>query len=261
MISVVNKYFSVIILFNLLHTMKNPYKILGVSKTATKKEIKKAYYKLSLKYHPDKLDGKDEKFKEVVVAYKVLTEHRDAYDNGEMINEKEVWEKWNELDAMKKKYQSSSEEKEDIIAAYIKSKGKMEEIFNAIPFVTLDDEDRIVSIITSAVNNEGVKRYRKFFEEKEVDKKKRRKILEDEEVEAEVAKKDLMEHMKARYHVESKDMEGKNLEDLGLILKDRQKSSWHSMIKGIEERYGSVEDDEVIDFSVKKKKKKKSKKN
>ena len=47
----------------------NPYSILGVDKTATKEEVKKAYRKLAMKYHPDRNDGKDQKFKEVKEAY------------------------------------------------------------------------------------------------------------------------------------------------------------------------------------------------
>src|SRR5260221_2424760 len=60
------------------------YKILGVSKSATPQEIKTAYRKLALQYHPDKNKGKEaeEKFKEVTKAYEVLsdTQKRQTYD-------------------------------------------------------------------------------------------------------------------------------------------------------------------------------------
>ncbi|CAD2213248.1 DnaJ domain/DnaJ C terminal domain containing protein, putative [Angomonas deanei] len=62
------------------------YKVLGISKTATASEIKKAYHQLALKYHPDKnTDNREEaerKFKEVSEAYDVLSdeEKRKVYD-------------------------------------------------------------------------------------------------------------------------------------------------------------------------------------
>jgi len=69
---------------------KNYYKILNVSRTANKKEIKKAYKELALKYHPDKnTDGDKEHaekmFTEVAEAYEVLSdeEMRAKYDRGE----------------------------------------------------------------------------------------------------------------------------------------------------------------------------------
>ena len=52
---------------------KTPYEILGVPKGATADEIKKAYRKLAIKYHPDKPGGDEEKFKEVSDAYDKLT--------------------------------------------------------------------------------------------------------------------------------------------------------------------------------------------
>jgi len=71
---------------------KNYYKILGVKRSASKKEIKKAYRDLALRWHPDKVseDEKEEaekKFQDIGEAYEVLSddELKGKYDRGEEV--------------------------------------------------------------------------------------------------------------------------------------------------------------------------------
>ena len=65
--------------------MKDLYKILGISKSASDNDIKKAYKKLAFQYHPDKNKSSDaeSKFREISEAYDILmnTDKRRIYDN------------------------------------------------------------------------------------------------------------------------------------------------------------------------------------
>ena len=92
-----NFILSIFILFSLTLSRKTKssnddekdfYKILGVNKNATEAEIKKAYRKLALKWHPDKnpnnREEAEEKFKKINEAYSVLSDKnkRKQYDHG-----------------------------------------------------------------------------------------------------------------------------------------------------------------------------------
>lgn len=63
----------------------NPYKVLGISNTASKEEIRKSYRALARKYHPDVNPGDkaaEEKFKEINDAYAILSDEtkKEEYD-------------------------------------------------------------------------------------------------------------------------------------------------------------------------------------
>jgi molecular chaperone DnaJ len=63
--------------------VKNYYEVLGISKTASADEIKKAYRNLAFKYHPDRNSGDkvaEEKFKEINEAYDVLSDEKKRAD-------------------------------------------------------------------------------------------------------------------------------------------------------------------------------------
>lgn len=69
---------------------KNYYEVLGVTKSASKEDVKKAFRKLAHKFHPDKKGGDEAKFKEINEAYGILSDDkkRSEYDSyGRVFNE------------------------------------------------------------------------------------------------------------------------------------------------------------------------------
>lgn len=72
--------------------MKDPYEVLGVSRSATDEEVKKAYHKLARKYHPDNYAGSgaapdyEEKMKEINEAYDYIQKERSGKNQGNRAN-------------------------------------------------------------------------------------------------------------------------------------------------------------------------------
>lgn len=114
------------------------YGILGLEKTCSVKDIKKAYRKLCLKYHPDKNEGFRKEFDDIQKAYLVLGDElkREEYDTTGNIGD-DISSGFNEItkeliEKDKLEYQGSLEEKDDILVNFIKFKGDVTKLFEVI---------------------------------------------------------------------------------------------------------------------------------
>ncbi|KAG8918989.1 hypothetical protein FRC01_001546 [Tulasnella sp. 417] len=197
----------------------NLYATLGLTKDTKAEDIKKAYRKLALIYHPDKhansTDSAKEaasvKFQQVGFAYAVLSDEtrRKRYDQTGRTDEgaglepgEGGWEAYFEdlfdnvtrgkLDEMKKEYQGSDEEVNDLKEAYIKCQGSIDGIMAEIPHSTYDDEDRFVRILTPLVKKGDVPKYSKWQADIKDKKGKERRRAEGER-----EAKEAEEHAKA----------------------------------------------------------------
>lgn len=130
---------------------KSLYEILGVERTASQQEIKKAYHKLALRLHPDKNPGDEEakeKFQQLQKVISILgdEEKRALYDQtgiadddalvGEAADNlqeyfRAVYKKVTEADIeeFEAKYRGSDSEKKDLKDLYTKFKGNMNRLF------------------------------------------------------------------------------------------------------------------------------------
>ncbi|KXS18903.1 DnaJ-domain-containing protein [Gonapodya prolifera JEL478] len=167
------------------------YAAFGVDKTAAVDEIKKAYRKLALRHHPDKISSdaseeeKTEKtriFQKLSLYYSILCDEskRARYDRTGSIEDaastvlhdfegssKDLDEYFADLyggfvDALKieeftKEYKGSDEERNDIIDAYNKAKGDMNAILEQVLVSSVDDEPRLKAIIDSMIADKTLK--------------------------------------------------------------------------------------------------------
>ena len=191
------------------------YEVLGVAKQATNSEIKKAYYKLSLKVHPDRADESEKesatvKFQALVKLYGVLSdkEKRAVYDEqGVVLDEDDclhsdegAYEYWRQrfskvtvedIEAFSKNYRESSSERDDLKELYVLHKGSMEHILAGVLCCTYEDEDRFRVIIDEWIEDGEVPKFTLYSSESKKAKRRRQKAAAAEAVEAEEALKEL----------------------------------------------------------------------
>ncbi|KAI5698148.1 dnaJ homolog subfamily C member 9 [Diaphorina citri] len=186
---------------------KDLYEVLNVDKTATPEQIRKAFYKLSLVVHPDRVTEEDkevatEKFKILGLVHSILSdvEKRKVYDQtGTLEDEddeaifksdidwtmywKSLYKDVTEEDIInyETKYKGSAEEINDFKRAYVQGEGDMDLIFELVPFTHPSEEDRYRQIIQDLIDKEEVPAFDKFLNEAKSKRNRRKRKFEKEE--------------------------------------------------------------------------------
>lgn len=227
------------------------YDHLGLGKTASPSEIKKAYYRLALEYHPDRNPGADKHaFQVIGRAYEILgdDQKRKLYDETGVIDGehllgqdganfeayfRELFQRvrMEDIDAFKAAYIASVEEYEDILGAYRRCKGDIEAIADEVFFG--DDEgalDRFSAIIRRAIAKGVIDEQARFTQiasdtsAMAALKRKRKRTADKEAKEAKQLAKEL-----------GIDGSGR----LDSLIKGKQKGNFDAMIAGLEAKYAN----------------------
>lgn len=241
----------------------NLYSLLGVEKTATNAEIKKAYRRLVFVYHPDKNKTDPDagsKFANITRAYKILSnpDSRRIYDEtGDYDDEDEgkinIAETLNyfrkiyspkDIESFHDKYINSKDEEEDLINFYNSNGGDIKKILEWIPYSTNDDVQRYIKIYEKLFKKKTLTKTKKFDETKN-----KVELLKEDAEEAKQAEKEMDNLTKA-------------------IIGNKRKRNFSNYLDNLKERYAKDEEDdgeiddaefEKIKSSMDKKKKTKSK--
>ena len=162
------------------------YSLLGVQKTATNTEIRKAYRRLVFLCHPDKNKNDpnaSSKFANISRAYKILynPESRRIYDETGEYDEENQGEinisdtltyfrkiySPKDIESFEKKYVGSKEEEEDLINFYNENGGDMKKILEWIPFSKNEDVERYMKIYEKLFKKKTLKKNKKFEDSKD----------------------------------------------------------------------------------------------
>ena len=173
-------------------TSIDPYKVLDLTPTATAEQVKTAYRKAALKWHPDKVSTSDKetahtKFQEIAFAYAILSDarRRSRYDITGRTAESLDLDSSDDFDWIAfyraqfadvvtgsaisdftSRYKNSDEERADLLAAYEKGKGDMNVVYSRV--MTSDpaeDDARFRGIINEAIEKGEVEGFEKFVKE------------------------------------------------------------------------------------------------
>ena len=250
-------------------TTINPYTVLGIPEDATPSQIKTAYRKAALKYHPDKAPESEKsaahtKFQEIAFANAILSDERrrKRYDvtgrteeSLDLDDDTFDWvsyyrEQYKDvvtadvIESFAGKYKGSEEEKQDVLKWYEKCEGKMAKLYkNVMLSDPAEDEERFRAIIDEGIESGEVEAYAAYTEESENSQKKRveaaRKKKEKEAREAEKHAeelgigKDLKKKKKTAGTKEKDDGMG----DLAALIGQRQQGRSDNFLADLEAKY------------------------
>ena len=217
----------------------NLYSLLGVEKTATNAEIKKAYRRLVFVYHPDKNKTDPDagsKFANITRAYKILSnpDSRRIYDEtGDYDDEDEgkinIAETLNyfrkiyspkDIESFHDKYINSKDEEEDLINFYNSNGGDIKKILEWIPYSTNDDVQRYIKIYEKLFKKKTLTKTKKFDETKN-----KVELLKEDAEEAKEAEKEMDNLTKA-------------------IIGNKRKRNFSNYLDNLKERYAKDEEDD-----------------
>lgn len=190
----------------------NYYEMLGVARTATTDEIKRAYRKAALRLHPDHNKHPDATamFQKLTEAHQVLSDpkKREYYNKyGEVDDEMDgesfdqAYDHWRQvfpkitpedIENYRKEYVGSSMEEEDIITAYNRCQGDMTLIHQCVPFASSDAIDRLYNTLKDLLTKKKIeKKFSKTLHKtvKGLQAIVKEQEMEEEEEAAEEAKK------------------------------------------------------------------------
>ncbi|KAM3835670.1 dnaJ homolog subfamily C member 9 [Vipera latastei] len=228
------------------------YQVLGVSREASAHELRRGYHRLSLRVHPDRVDPADKEratrhFQILGKVYTVLSdeEQRALYDQQGIVDEESTvltqdrnWDEYwrllfkkitvKDIEDFEKKYKHSTEELEDIKAAYEDFKGDMDKIMDSVLCVDYTDEPRIRQIIQQAIDSGEVSSYKSFVNESKRKINRRKRRAEKEAKEAEEYKEEMGL--------------GEGDDDLKVLIQSRidsRKKEMEDFLAGMEAKYAN----------------------
>ncbi|KAL1379681.1 hypothetical protein pipiens_020275, partial [Culex pipiens pipiens] len=247
-----------------LYGTRDVYALFEVDKKAKESEIKKAYYKLSLKVHPDRVKEEDkqeatEKFKVLSKIHSVLSDapKRALYDEKGIIDDDDeeslganwlaMWQQFfkpittEDISNFEKEYTGSELERNDIRKAYLGGKGCLNHMLNSVPFMNCEDEPRIAVIVKEMIAAGDVPEYKIFTEEPKAKRDRRHKKYAKEAREAAAIKEklDKKENEKRQSASGATSLE----QQIALRQADRQ-AGFASLLDKLAQKYGDGDDDE-----------------
>jgi DnaJ homolog subfamily C member 9 len=245
-------------------TSINPYEILSLEKTATAEQVKLAYRKAALKHHPDKAaeDEKEiahQKFQEVALAYAILSDERrrKRYDStgntSESLDIEDDDFNWTDffreqtaamvdgtmIEKIKKEYQGSDEEQEDLLRAYEEFEGDMDAIYEQIMCSNvLEDDERFREILDAAIKDGRLHPHKAYTKETKASRRKRAAKAKAEEGEAMELAEELGVKDKLFGNGKAGKKKGNDDDALKALIQQRQQSRGESFMAGLEAKYG-----------------------